>query len=553
MPASLTSSTVAPAAISSTRPGTRVASFWSNRLTTLAGELDAEGLRQAADPSGVLGGDDVGAAQRGHQPGGCVRRLAQRRGRRSAVGRWSCRTAYDLAGVTAPVDESVARGRAVPVISPAPLVPVADFGPVDRLQGWAMTAVITALAAVTRFLNLGSPTDAGTPIFDEKHYAPQAWQVLHNHGVEDNPGYGLVVHPPVGKQLIAIGEALFGYNGLGWRFSGAVCGVILVALVVRIARRMSRSTLVGGIAGLLLIADGVSFVASRTALLDGFLTMFVVAAFGCSDRRPRPGARAAARRAARGPHRRNPVGPAAGCALVALRCRRAARIGLCHKVVRAVLRGVLRRDDAGVRRGRAPAVPGAAAVGRGFPPRSGAVLVCPWVDPVRRLPGVLRALVRLRDRCQPARGGPVDRRGQHPAVAGRGALAVALHVCGLPIPRRADQRRRQPPSVGVQAVDLADVAAAGAVCDRQPERARLRCAVVCEGGDARRHAGDVVHRGAGARLGGVADIRPARLAIRRDPRRATARASCRGSPISTGRCTSSTRPRWRRSWCWRSR
>jgi dolichyl-phosphate-mannose--protein O-mannosyl transferase len=183
--------------------------------------------------------------------------------------------------VTAPADELVAKGRAVPVISPAPLVPVADFGPVDRLQGWAMTAVITALAALTRFLNLGSPTDAGTPIFDEKHYAPQAWQLLHNHGVEDNPGYGLVVHPPVGKQLIAIGEALFGYNGLGWRFSGAVCGVILVLLVVRIGRRISRSTLVGGIAGLLLICDGVSFVASRTALLDGFLTLFVVAAFGC--------------------------------------------------------------------------------------------------------------------------------------------------------------------------------------------------------------------------------------------------------------------------------
>jgi hypothetical protein len=116
--------------------------------------------------------------------------------------------------VTAPADAVVAKERAVPVISPAPLVPIADFGPVDRLQGWAMTAVVTALAALTRFLNLGSPTDAGTPIFDEKHYAPQAWQLLHNHGVEDNPGYGLVVHPPLGKQLIAIGEALFGYNGL---------------------------------------------------------------------------------------------------------------------------------------------------------------------------------------------------------------------------------------------------------------------------------------------------------------------------------------------------
>lgn len=31
---------------------------------------------------------------------------------------------------------------------------------------------------------------------------------------------------------------------------------------------------------MLVIADGVSFVTARTALLDGFLTVFVVAAFG---------------------------------------------------------------------------------------------------------------------------------------------------------------------------------------------------------------------------------------------------------------------------------
>jgi dolichyl-phosphate-mannose-protein mannosyltransferase len=165
------------------------------------------------------------------------------------------------------------------MISPGPTEPVADFGPTDRLQGWAMTAVIAALAAITRFISLSSPTDAGTPIFDEKHYAPQAWQMLFNEGLEDNPGFGLVVHPPMGKMLIALGEAIFGYNGLGWRFSGAVAGVVLVVLVARTARRLSRSTFVGGIAGLLIIGDGVTFVTSRTALLDGFLTVFVFAAF----------------------------------------------------------------------------------------------------------------------------------------------------------------------------------------------------------------------------------------------------------------------------------
>jgi dolichyl-phosphate-mannose-protein mannosyltransferase len=170
--------------------------------------------------------------------------------------------------------------RVAPVVSPGPVVPVADFGPTDDVRGWIATGVITVLATITRFLNLGSPTDAGTPIFDEKHYAPQAWQALHNHAVEDNPGYGLVVHPPVGKQLIAIGEAMFGYNGVGWRFTGALLGVVLVLLVMRIVRRISRSTLVGAIAGLLIMCDGVSFVTARTALLDGFLTFFVVAAFG---------------------------------------------------------------------------------------------------------------------------------------------------------------------------------------------------------------------------------------------------------------------------------
>ena len=182
--------------------------------------------------------------------------------------------------MTATATEPVLAERQVPVISPGPLVPPADFGPTDRLQGWATTAVITVLAAVTRFIGLAHPSDAGTPIFDEKHYAPQAWQMLHNGGVEDNPGFGLVVHPPMGKFLIAIGEWIFGYNGFGWRFSGAVCGVLMVLLVVRITRRIARSTLVGAMAGLLLIADGVSFVSSRTALLDGFLAFFVVAAFG---------------------------------------------------------------------------------------------------------------------------------------------------------------------------------------------------------------------------------------------------------------------------------
>lgn len=151
----------------------------------------------------------------------------------------------------------------------------------DRARGWVVTLVVTAVAACVRLWNLGFPTDQGTPIFDEKHYVPQAWQMLRNGGLEDNAAYELVVHPPVGKQLIALGEAVFGYDSWGWRVSAALAGVLCVLLVVRIVRRMTRSTLLGGIAGVLLIADGVSHVQSRVGMLDIFLALFVLAAFGC--------------------------------------------------------------------------------------------------------------------------------------------------------------------------------------------------------------------------------------------------------------------------------
>ncbi|WP_041803559.1 dolichyl-phosphate-mannose--protein mannosyltransferase [Rhodococcus pyridinivorans] len=167
------------------------------------------------------------------------------------------------------------------LIGPGPLVPGPEPLPGDRARGWIVTAFVTALAAITRFTMLNYPTDAKTPVFDEKHYAPQGWQVLTGGWIEDNPGYGLVVHPPVGKQMIALGEALFGYTAWGWRFSAAAAGVVLVLLVVRIVRRLTRSTMLGAIAGLLLVVDGVTFVSSRLGMLDIFQAVFVVAAFGC--------------------------------------------------------------------------------------------------------------------------------------------------------------------------------------------------------------------------------------------------------------------------------
>ncbi|MFY9191064.1 MAG: phospholipid carrier-dependent glycosyltransferase [Lawsonella sp.] len=148
----------------------------------------------------------------------------------------------------------------------------------DTIRGWYVTAFLAILGFFTRFIGLKDATDVGTPVFDEKHYVPQAWQMLFNQGVEDNPGYGLVVHPPLGKQIIALSEALFGYNPLGWRAASALAGVICIILVVRITRRLTGSTYAAALAGLLMVCEGMFTVVSRTGLLDIFLITFVLGA-----------------------------------------------------------------------------------------------------------------------------------------------------------------------------------------------------------------------------------------------------------------------------------
>ena len=144
--------------------------------------------------------------------------------------------------------------------------------------------MIGIVAFLTRFIGLTSPTDGGTPVFDEKHYAPQAWQMVQSWknpfvgGIEDNPGYGLVVHPPVGKQIEMVSEWLFGYSALGWRAASALSGVVTISLLMSTVKRLADSTMVACMAGIIAVCDGVLLVTQRTAMLDVFQCFFVVAA-----------------------------------------------------------------------------------------------------------------------------------------------------------------------------------------------------------------------------------------------------------------------------------
>ena len=134
---------------------------------------------------------------------------------------------------------------------------------------------ITLVSLFLRLFNLGTPKGF---VFDEVYYVDGARDYL-THGVEvtgQDPEF--VVHPPVGKWLIALGIKIFGDNEFGWRFIGALLGSAMVILIALIAHRLFRNSYLTVAASALLAMDGLALVHSRTALLDIYLSFFVLLA-----------------------------------------------------------------------------------------------------------------------------------------------------------------------------------------------------------------------------------------------------------------------------------
>lgn len=166
----------------------------------------------------------------------------------------------------------------------------------QKLWYWGAPLAVTLLAAVLRLWDLGNPHSL---VFDETFYVKDSWTLMHlgyegswptNADTSFNAGDTniftsdpeFVAHPPFGKWIISIGLALFGAgNSVGWRISTAVVGILAVVLLMLIARRMFRSTLLAVVAGLLMAVDGHAIVMSRVALLDGSVMFLALLAFGC--------------------------------------------------------------------------------------------------------------------------------------------------------------------------------------------------------------------------------------------------------------------------------
>ena len=160
----------------------------------------------------------------------------------------------------------------------------------DRFGIW----VILAVGAFARLWDLGYPHKL---VFDETYYVKDAWtlsaaghelawpnnpnaafEIGSVNGFLNTPAY--VVHPPLGKWIIALGMRVFGaQNSFGWRISVALIGIATIYLAFAVAKRVLRSSRWALFVAGLLAIDGEAIVMSRIGLLDGILAFLALLGF----------------------------------------------------------------------------------------------------------------------------------------------------------------------------------------------------------------------------------------------------------------------------------
>ena len=153
---------------------------------------------------------------------------------------------------------------------------------------------IILLASVTRLWDLGSPNKL---VFDETYYVKDSytlWEAGHELAWPENADNDFnsgiltghtsnaefVVHAPLGKWIIGLGMRVLGpSNPWGWRIMPALFGIAAVWLLFLIAKRLLGSERWALLPAFLLAIDGQAIVISRTAILDGIVTTFLLAGF----------------------------------------------------------------------------------------------------------------------------------------------------------------------------------------------------------------------------------------------------------------------------------
>lgn len=108
-------------------------------------------------------------------------------------------------------------------------------------------------------------------MFDEIYFVRTAEQYLNRQLPYE------WTHPPLGKIILAVGIAAFGFNPFGWRIMGVIFATLLIPLMYLLGKKLFGSWIGGFAAAFLLTFDFMHFTMARMATADTYVVFFSVA------------------------------------------------------------------------------------------------------------------------------------------------------------------------------------------------------------------------------------------------------------------------------------
>ena len=122
-------------------------------------------------------------------------------------------------------------------------------------------------------LDGGEPSWWNSTYFDEIYHARTAFELLNNTAVYE------WTHPPLGKIIMSWFVGIFGMTPFGWRFAGALCGILMLPAMYLLAKQLTKRTSMGFLAMLLMALDCMHLTQTQIATIDSYPVLFIILSY----------------------------------------------------------------------------------------------------------------------------------------------------------------------------------------------------------------------------------------------------------------------------------
>ena len=119
----------------------------------------------------------------------------------------------------------------------------------------------------------GEPSWWNSTYFDEIYHARTAYEHLNQTTAYE------WTHPPLGKVIMSWFIGIFGMTPFGWRFAGALCGILMLPAIYLLAKQLTKRTDMAFLAMMLMTLDCMHFTQTRLATIDSYPVLFIILSY----------------------------------------------------------------------------------------------------------------------------------------------------------------------------------------------------------------------------------------------------------------------------------